>query len=222
MQGPDDGRLTLSFDAKDALTFRPTRRVWVARVRGNTAPVVVQDAGFDASGPEGVRFHTLVRCATNVLWTRDLPPLSRFPGPLCAFDDCLDYLEHPRSLTAITRNGLTRLSRRVSHVFKYPYDLEYSIYISDLYGTVPIESWRSDARGQQCVIQVIDADMRDRRLRCRDAVTVLLSDGTKRCLPQRDIRILIAHLVWDSRKDPKWSPSDGGIEEPTAKRSRTE
>jgi len=204
--------------------FRVPRRVWVARVKPNVGrTIIVQDAGFDSqNSPEGRRFETMIQYARTVLDRWDLSRAPRRVRPWCTFDECLHCLSHPCSLTSATKMAIEELCLHIARAFRYPYDLEYSIHISDLYGVLPPDLWWRTSSGDQCAMVVIDAGLRDRRLRCQSAATILLSYKTRRALPQRDIRVLIARFVWASRTNATWSPVDEGTEEPAVKRSRTE
>jgi len=49
-----------------------------------------------------------------------------------------------------------------------------------------------------------DLNLYQRRLRCARVCMVLLSRATKHFLPHRDMRRLLAGLVWDTRKEQLW------------------
>jgi len=228
MREPQDSRcLTVHRRENDEPEFHVPRRVWVARVKPNVDHiVVVQDAGFDPqNSPEGRRFRTMIQYARTVLDRWDLSRAPRRVTPWHTFDDCLTFLDSPGSLTSATKIAIEEFCQRIAHAIPYPYDLEYSIHISDLYGVIPSNLWWRASSGDQCAIVAIDAGLRDRRLRrfhCQRAATILLSYEARRSIPQRDLRALIARFIWASREDASWSPVTEGTEEPAVKRARTE
>jgi len=165
---------------------------WIARVDPDTGHLT----GFETGGNGGIltdyaqsHFCALVGSVRRGLLLHDTE---------C---DCLQPIDYYPGIGA----NRTRLSSHADSFCAGVYhtiigstsQLEFCVHLRDLYDP-------SSGNGYDYILNVVDAAARDRRLRCRRAAVITLHRIMQRHIAQREIRLMVAHMVWDSRRDAAW------------------